>query len=99
MDECDSIWSTKVEAEQPASGVFIQREIELYNLLKGAISPQPLGQDSAVRSLIQVHLTSFHTFASTLDMPGQSCCARGKRPPALYTPECLPFMRLNLLSG
>lgn len=54
MDECDSIWSTRVEAEQPRSGAYICREIELYKLLKGTISPQPLSNASAVRSLVQV---------------------------------------------
>ena len=54
VDECDSIWSTKVEAEQPAAGAFIRRELELYQLLQGITSPQPLSQGSAVRSFIQV---------------------------------------------
>ena len=59
-DECDNIWSTKVEDEQAVGGDFIQRELEMYRLLRGTESPQPLSQGSVVRTFVQASIPFTH---------------------------------------
>ena len=54
VDKCNSIWSTKGEAKQVAYDASIRHELEMHQVLKDSTSDQPLGQDSAIRSFIQV---------------------------------------------